>query len=111
MQNHKRFAALLTSYLHVVPAKLGANAGAERFRNGFLRCEPCGEKRGGHAMGKTIANLVRVQNAIQKSFTKALVRRLDSRHLDNINAHAQNHAASASRRTPSSTRASLSPPG
>src|SRR6266850_7535186 len=51
-------------------------------------------------MRKAVTDLIRVQNPIQKSFSKSLVRRSDPLHFDNINANSQNHFLSFSSSIP-----------
>ena len=46
----------------------------------------------GALIRQAIADLVRMQNAVQEPLAEPLVRGLNPRHLDDVNANAQNHA-------------------
>ena len=56
VQFHERFAAFPAHHLHVLPAQLGADPGAERFADRLLRGEPRGQKRPGSCVGEAIAD-------------------------------------------------------
>ena len=88
MQDNKRLAALLAADLHIQPPKLGADARAECFGDGFLGSKPRRQKGRRHLIGKAILDLVRMQNAVQESLPKLLVRGLNARHFDYVNARA-----------------------
>jgi hypothetical protein len=47
VQHHERLAGFLAPDLHVLPAQLRADAGAERLGNGLLGREPRREERRG----------------------------------------------------------------
>ena len=47
-------------------------------------------------MGETIADLIWMEDAVEKSFTESFVRRLDARYFDDIDADAENHLTSVS---------------
>jgi hypothetical protein len=42
-------------------------------------------------MRETVGDFVRVQDAVDKPLAEFLVRRLDARHFDDVNANAENH--------------------
>ncbi len=88
MQDYERFAAFLASDLHIVPAKLRADARAEGLGNGFLGRKTRRQERRRHAMRQAVADFVRVQNALQKSLAKPFVRGRDPRHFDDVNSNA-----------------------
>src|SRR3989442_15415980 len=77
MENNEGLAAFLASDFHVLPAKLRANAGSKGLGNGFFGGEARGQKWRGHVVRKTIADLVGMQNALEESLPKTLVRSLD----------------------------------
>ena len=93
MQEDVRFARFPAAYLDILPAKLGADAGAKRFRNGLLGGKASGDKWSRFAMGKTVGNFVGPEDAFHQAVAKFLVRSFDARDLDNIGANAQDHTS------------------
>ncbi len=91
VQHHERFARFLAPDLDVLPAELRADARAERLGHRLLGREPHRQKRRGRLVRQAIADLVRMQNPAQEPLAKLLMRRLDARHFDNVDAKAKNH--------------------
>src|SRR6266496_3256999 len=103
VQDHERLAALLAPDLHILPAKLRADPRAECLRDGLLRREPRRQEWRRRFVRQAISDFVRMQNPIQKALAKAFVRSLNPRHLDNVNADAENHRSPESKvRSPKS---------
>jgi hypothetical protein len=92
VQDHKRLAGFLFANLHVLPAELRADARAERLGNGLLGREPRRKERRGILVCQAIRNLVRQQDPVHKLLAEFFKRRRDARHLDDVNAGAENHA-------------------
>ena len=51
------------------------------------------EKGRGIPMGKTIGDFGRAKNPVQEAVAEFFVRSADARHLDDVNARAENHTA------------------
>lgn len=91
VQNNERLTTFLPSDLHILPAKLSADARAEGFRNGFLGSKPCGQKWRGISVGKTIVNFVWEKNATEEPLPKLLMGSMDAGDFDDIDADAEDH--------------------
>src|SRR5208337_2694884 len=85
----------------VLPAELTANAGAESLGDRLLRRKARRQKRPRRFIRQAVADLVRVQDAVQKPLPKLLMRSLDPRHLNDVNANAQDHRDSPKSRVQS----------
>src|SRR5713101_1475851 len=68
----KRFAARLLSNIDVAPAHCFADAGAERFRNSFFRCETRSQMSRGKFHRYRILNLAVGENTAEKSIAKSV---------------------------------------
>src|SRR4051812_47201524 len=99
MHDDVGFTAFLSTDFHIMPAELGADARAERFRYGFLRCESRRQKRPRFFVRQTIADLTRQQNAIHESLTKFFIGSFDAGNFDQINSDSENHSANVRNRS------------
>ena len=93
VQHHVRLAGVVLGHLHVVPAELGADAGAERLGDRLLGGEPRGQKRRGILVPQAVLNLGGEQDAPGKPLAESLVRGADALDLDDVDASAENHSA------------------
>src|SRR5262245_16463173 len=91
MQDDKRLAAALPTDLHILPATLGSNPGAECFGYSLFRGKTGRKKWSWFLMGQAITDFIWMQDAIQKAFAELFERLLDPFNLDNINPNTQNH--------------------
>jgi len=91
VHHHERLAGFLPADFHVLPAKLRADASAERLGNRLLGREPGGDKRRGILVRQAIGNFIRQQDPLSEPLAKFFQRRLDARDFDDVNADAKNH--------------------
>ena len=91
VQHHERLAGFLPADFHVLPAKLRADAGAERLGNRLLGREPRRDKRRGMPVRQAIRHFIRQQNPLPEPLAEFLQRRRDARDFDDVNADAQDH--------------------
>ena len=80
VQHHKRFAGFLAPDFHVLPAECRADAGAERFGNGFLGREPRREERGRVFVRPAIRDFAWQQNPVHEPLAEFFVGGGDARH-------------------------------
>ncbi len=88
MEDDERLAGFFAANLHVLPAKLRANAGAEGLGNRLFRGESRRQMWRGVSVRETIRDFVRPQDASQKTLTKLLVRRPDPSDFNDVDARA-----------------------
>src|SRR6266480_61463 len=86
----KRFAAGLFANIDVAPAHRFADAGAECFRNGFLRRKPRSQVASWEFHRHRIFNLAVGKDTMKKSITKTVDRMLNARAFDKIGADTDN---------------------
>ena len=99
MQNDERLAGIFAAHFHVLPAELPADARAKGFGDRFLCRKTRGEERRGISMREAISDFGRAQYPVQKALAELLVGSADARHLDDVDAGAQNHIAGFTFRT------------
>src|SRR5436190_6694143 len=93
MEDHKGFTAFLPPHFHVVPAQLSADPGAKSLGNRLFGGKSRREEGCGNTVRQAIADLVRVQNPIEKPVAKPFVRGADAFDFDDIDAQAEDHLA------------------
>ncbi len=91
MQHYERPAAFFAADLHVLPAKLASNPGAERFGDGLLRGEARGDVGRGELVREAILDFVRAQDALKKTVAKFLQRAGDAADFNDVDANAEDH--------------------
>ena len=92
VHHHVRLAGVVLGHLHVVPAELGADAGAECLGDCLLGGEPRGQKRRGILVPQAVLNLGGEQNALSEPLAEFLVRGADALDLYDVDAGAENHS-------------------
>lgn len=88
-EDEKRFAARFFLDVDVAPAHRFANAGAERFGDGFFSCKPRSQMASGKFHRHRILNFAIGENAMKKAFAKTIDRVLDARAFHQVDANAE----------------------
>jgi len=90
MQDDVRRAAGVPANLHVQPAQFVADAGAERFGDGFLRGKPRGEMEFRELHAPAIRDFAGQKTTVEKPVAKLLQRLPDASSLNNVQSRAGN---------------------
>ena len=88
MEENEGFAGFLAADFDVLPAELGADAGAKGLGDGFFGGETRGEKRRGIFVGKAVGHFGGPEEAAEESFAVLCAGGRNAVHFNDVNAAA-----------------------